>query len=150
MWSFENMDKTISRVEREFILEKIIHQARGVLPVRAREWVDGEIFEESQEVGKSLVFKLKTQVLASDLGEIEKAISYPSTWWQMFKDSYFPRWLLKRFPIIYKKQTWKIKGWATYPHFDKIIPGERAVFKMVESLPETTYQPMCDGADIKY
>ena len=39
--------------------------------------------------------------------KVEKEISldfeYPATWWQHFKRSHFPKWLLKKFPV--KKKT---------------------------------------------
>jgi len=38
-------------------------------------------------------------------------LSFPATWFEQFKGQYFPRWLLKRFPVVQKK----------YPYHRKVI-----------------------------
>lgn len=46
------------------------------------------------------VFKTCTQLLAQKaLFRREFTCSYPASWWQHFKQRWFPEWLLRRFPV---------------------------------------------------
>jgi hypothetical protein len=36
-------------------------------------------------------------------GENVHNIDYPLDWWQAFKDRWFPEWLKKRYPVLWKK-----------------------------------------------
>ena len=51
---------------------------------------------------------------------------YPATWWQHFKDTYFPDWLLARYPVKFLSDATKIqfeqKVWfpeADAPHLER-------------------------------
>lgn len=48
-------------------------------------------------------------------------IKYPATWWQHFKQQYFPPWLLKKFPIqekaAFQIRTINFQRLALYPKF---------------------------------
>ncbi len=43
---------------------------------------------------------LQIQLRWTTLGRITTT-KYPSTWWQFFKETYFPKWLLEKFPVNY-------------------------------------------------
>ncbi|AID50536.1 hypothetical protein [Bacillus phage CP-51] len=55
--------------------------------------------------------------------EFERVVSFdvPATWWQHFKESHFPSWALKKFPVKYKTLTETIGFKALY---NDIIPGK--------------------------
>ena len=36
-------------------------------------------------------------------------LSFPATWFEQFKGQYFPRWLLKRWPVVQKKYSYHRK-----------------------------------------
>lgn len=46
----------------------------------------------------------------------------PTSWWQMFKQEYFPIWLLKRFPITRKETAITVK--TIYPFLKTKLPPE--------------------------
>lgn len=63
--------------------------------------------------------RLWTYILAEDLETktYNFEAKWPSTPWQHFKEKYFPRWLLARFPVEYskKEQTVEFTARAYYP-----------------------------------
>lgn len=50
--------------------------------------------------------------------------STPKTWFQHFKASNFPQWLLKKFPVEYHKEKMKVvlKVGAVYPQLPEVYP----------------------------
>ncbi|NIR18000.1 MAG: hypothetical protein GWN86_30505 [Desulfobacterales bacterium] len=48
---------------------------------------------------------------AQSLGQIEE--KYPADWWQAFRERFFPKWWLKRWPV--KHKVVKIEAKAIYP-----------------------------------
>lgn len=79
-----------------------------------------EYFFEKPEVGISILENFLTdsislRVIQRVWGEEEKilTIKVVSSWWQFFKKQYFPRWLLKWFPVKYETARFSAK--ALYP-----------------------------------
>jgi len=60
---------------------------------------------------ESAVFQITTMVA----GERIKEIKYPLNWWQAFRERWFPKFVLDRWPVKY--HTWKID--FLYPEIDK-------------------------------
>ncbi len=60
---------------------------------------------------KDILLSTRHLILAQRLDE--KMVRYPATWWQHFKQTFFPYWLLKRFPVIEKDVLMKLYG--AYP-----------------------------------
>lgn len=56
-----------------------------------------------------------------------QTISYPETWWDAFKERWFPQWLLSRYPIRYRHHEISLK--TLYPHFRISMPRETHVLK---------------------
>ncbi len=73
-----------------------------------------------------LVYIVEHELPAEELENRSKTlnISYPSTWWQMFKEQYFPIWLKERFPIEMKRVSKKytFRKLATYPKLPLVFP----------------------------
>ena len=81
--------------------------------------VDSKVFLEKFERGIQLVLMDKwfqvvcgsehdiamraevVSIVVKALGQTLEEIHYPSTWWQAFKQHFFPRWLLRWFPVEY-------------------------------------------------
>ncbi|AGR46842.1 hypothetical protein JL_173 [Bacillus phage JL] len=61
--------------------------------------------------------------------EFEKVVSFevPATWWQHFKESHYPKWALKKFPVKYRTLTETIGFKALY---DDIIPGKNPAIQV--------------------
>jgi len=58
------------------------------------------------------------------------SISHPSDWWQAFKDRWFPRWLLKKYPVKFTKHCFDVR--ALYPNFKPSVPTEKYNLMVVE------------------
>ncbi len=67
-----------------------------------------------------MVMVMKRVVYAHKMEE--GAISYPTTWWDHFKQRWFPAWLKKLYPV--RMTTKDFKVYRTYP--DKVFPKERS------------------------
>ena len=52
--------------------------------------------------------------------EYSAAVTYPSSWWDAFKEQYFPGWLRARFPVEYDAKTMRLRVSAVYPHYKPI------------------------------
>ncbi len=51
-------------------------------------------------------------------------VSYPADWWQAFKARWFPRWLLRRFPVRHRTVVLDVR--AIYPEFRPALPDQEA------------------------
>lgn len=74
----------------------------------------------------SIALKLHGFLMGEKLREEKRnwKVSYPSSWWQMFKKQYFPKWLLKSFPIKYITLKRKVifKVYELYPKLPIAMP----------------------------
>jgi hypothetical protein len=101
----------------EVVLTQLKEIAQKVLSGHAL--VNLRLESWKNDVADALVYQLSTYVLAEEVENRTKTVNfeYPKSWWQMFKQQYFPKWLLKRFPVKTKKDTRLVtfKKYATYP-----------------------------------
>lgn len=67
-------------------------------------------FCEFDERIRSWVLTMIREIPAQEVGSYK----YPKTWWDAFKDHWFPRWLLLRYPATYEI----IDVVHLYPEFD--------------------------------
>ncbi len=79
-------------------------------------------------VADRIIYKIRGYLMGEKLRE-EKSIlevSYPCSCWQMFKKQYFPKWLLKKFPVKYETVRKKVefKVYELYPKFSKVCPND--------------------------
>jgi len=74
----------------------------------------------------SIIFKIRGFLMGEKLREEKRnwRVSYPSSWWQMLKEQYFPKWLLKKYPVKYtiKKRKVTFKVYEVYPKLPIAIP----------------------------
>lgn len=64
--------------------------------------------------------------LWGESGETQ-VIRYPATWRDAFKQRWLPKWLLARFPVVYREHEITLK--TLYPHFRISLPRETHVLK---------------------
>ena len=73
-----------------------------------------------------LLYSLHTLIPAENLKEETHTVmvKYPATWWQAFKEQYFPTWLKNRCPIRSKtkSETVTFIAYNLYPKFPNIMP----------------------------
>jgi hypothetical protein len=77
-----------------------------------------------------LLYSVRTLIPAEKLKEETHTVTveYPGSWWQAFKEQYFPLWLKAKCPIKYKtkSETVTFIAYTLYPKFPAIMP-ERCV-----------------------
>jgi len=56
----------------------------------------------------------------------EKRVKYHKTWWDGFKDAYFPKWLKRRFPVKWVYETFSFS--TLYPDFKPSLPPETSEY----------------------
>ena len=74
----------------------------------------------------TLLYSLHTLLPAENIKEETHTVTvkYPETWWQMFKEQYFPTWLKEKCPIKYgtNAETIKFTAYNLYPKFPSFMP----------------------------
>lgn len=62
----------------------------------------------------------------------KREIQYPQDWWQAFKERWFPKCLLKKYPVIYTHIVMEAK--AIYPNFRQSLPNESCTIIVMEPM----------------
>lgn len=92
-----------------------------------------EIEKIEEKITNTLIYNLKAYVLSESLENRSHTVkvSYPDGAWQMFKESHFPKFLLRKFPVKSKEveRTVIFTKTAIYPKLPLAIPGTKAVIK---------------------
>lgn len=77
------------------------------------------------EITDALTYRLWTMVPAEHMKAEthEFVVTYPATWWQMFKEQYFSKYLKTHFPIRYaiKKKAIKFDAYVLYPKMPRLF-----------------------------
>lgn len=83
--------------------------ARGVVSDAVLE--DYALHSEYSHILEGLVLTVERRVWARQIDEQE--IKYPATWWDAFKERWYPAWALLRWPAQHRCHSWK--AYHTYP-----------------------------------
>ncbi len=75
------------------------------------------------ELFHQVVIRIKGSLLVDQVERVN--VKYPSDWWQAVKDRWFPKWLLKHYPIQYITQS--LSARILYPH---MLPNTQSVLKI--------------------
>lgn len=131
------MDKTkIDSKSGEIILEKVKFGMQGVLIGEALRGL--AIYQRDDFIADELVYALKGWMLGESVEKREMQVTFfnPATWWQMFKASYFPDFLVRKFPIREKVVEKKVhfEKWACYPKLPGVFKEGTRTIKFVDSL----------------
>ena len=90
-------------------------------------------------VGNTMAVQLRAYVLAEKVHDDFRVLKFdsPASWWQHFKLTYFPRWLLRRRPVRFTttEKTVHLEAYHGYPDARIALPdekfGQRVVFAIV-------------------
>ena len=69
----------------------------------------------------AMAVRLKRYVLSERLAD--ETVSWPATWWDAFKDRWFPHWALRRWPVQWKHADFTV--YRGYP--DLVMPDRQSV-----------------------
>jgi len=56
-------------------------------------------FSIEDEMANIIMYRIDLELLAKRVHEDKRTMTVPSSWWQHFKESVFPRWLQRKFPV---------------------------------------------------
>jgi len=81
---------------------------------------------------EDIIIKVKSFVYGVDEATRRVEIRYPADWWEAFKERWFPRWLLKRYPVKYHEET--VEAREIYPTVGPAIGDHRPVVRLFRSV----------------
>lgn len=135
--------------DRQFLYGMPDHIVRQELVLDARRYCtemivsrwDVERDESHENILRGMVYRA-TQEILSKSAEVEKvvalSIEYPASWWEHFKQRWFPAFMLKRWPVKFKVETkreaWKVEARALLPEMWP-IEHRHTVIYMIEPDP---------------
>lgn len=96
--------------QREVILEKFKIGAELALSDELINAKGTYWFDEANEL---LCFQVRGFILSEHLDSV--SVKYPKDWWQAFKEKFFTKWLLKKYPVQYTKRVFDVK--VLYPNY---------------------------------
>ena len=104
-------------IYNEVELEKLKFAIQQRLTGEFMAKVDISIYSEF--LADEIYLRVKGFVWAEAENVQHQEIKYPCDWWQAFKEKWFPVWILRHYPVTYKKVVIDVK--AIYPEFKQAI-----------------------------
>jgi hypothetical protein len=124
---------------------RMIHVLRND-PSYIREQLKVTVDSVCHEARDELVVKFQRPFFKSE--STFKTISYPETWWDAFKERWFPRWAMARWPVTLTKI--EIEKAFAFPNIEA-PPNCGRYWKMVSLNHEPEYSMVEDEVeDLKY
>tara|TARA_R100000808_G_C2105275_1_gene121097 strand:- start:479 stop:856 length:378 start_codon:yes stop_codon:yes gene_type:complete len=112
-------DKRIPIEEAAVELERILYGQ--LLPIY-EPLEDGKVsIRDLRKTRGFILASFMKKFWAEDVGT--ETVSYPENWIEALKERFFPKWLLKAFPV--KMESVSFKFSCVYPDFEPSIPTER-------------------------
>ena len=78
-------------------LKKVKIYARAVVGLEFLE--DADLNIVSGLLSDEMVANISTFVWGNTVHKVTETYNHPATWWQGFKGTFFPQWLLRRYPV---------------------------------------------------
>jgi hypothetical protein len=79
-------------------------------------------------VARRLTVQLRTYLLAGkEHAEDGATVRWPADWWQAFRERWFPKWWLRRWPVRYQSVVTRKYIRRVCPHVNLVTPGEHQV-----------------------
>ena len=127
------MSKTTEFATTEVILEKLRFGLNQAISKKYLEdVVDIDLYLD--DIANCLVAKVHAYIWAEKLQDESMLIKYPESTWQYFKSEYFPKWLLRKFPVKEKTIKVQFKRHATYPKLAISNRNDTATFVIKEGI----------------
>lgn len=88
------------------------------------------------QVTEDIAISVRDYIWKEDLLPVE--VSWPSDWWQAFKDRWFPAWLKKRYPVQLDGR--KFSFHICYPDYRPSLPHQISTVRVpVKSFTEEAF-----------
>lgn len=85
---------------------------------------------DAEELADHIVLNIKRELYAQHPGPGVVSVTYPKTWWQHFKLRWFPKWLLRRYPVIYNVR--KVDIQVVYPTLNIAWPQKQHIVYLAD------------------
>jgi len=111
------------------LLEKVFFEVEQNVSEYAAAQLDIQSYVDY--TGRGIATRFRVAIFEENVGK--KLFSYPEDWKQAFKERWFPKWLLKKYPVKYTEITTEAKIW--YPDFKPSLEGRNVFFQKVLTVP---------------
>ncbi len=111
-------------------LEHCLFYFTQITTAKGLDHVNLEIDAVAEAAMDALTMQIYGFVYGQDMDKKEK-ISHPQDWWEAFKERWFPKWALRRWPVRETHHTITFR--ETYPDFKQVLPPNQygqAVIKL--------------------
>ncbi len=71
---------------------------------------------------------------------IKKEIKRPIDWWNAIKERFFPKWLLKRFPVNFEMIPIDIEVWKVCPHLNRAVEYDHVSWFVQDNFHESDWK----------
>jgi hypothetical protein len=107
--------------------EVILHR----LPISAQQKISAELLLRNsrliqERIGPDLLLRMVSMVWADEPKQV--AVEFPADWWQHFKQRWFPKWALKRWPVKMARKVMEAQHY--YPQLPQTAPETMARIRM--------------------
>jgi|WetSurMetagenome_2_1015567.scaffolds.fasta_scaffold17057_3 hypothetical protein len=122
MWNKEDFAENENKLEQG--LGQIEKMKLIIFKHITKEFIDSviDISENESFLTDDIIFRIRIAICAEkESVKIEK-ITYPLNWKEAFKERWFPKHILKKFPVKYHTTIIDVK--AIYPWFKQKLPNE--------------------------
>ena len=117
--------KMTDKKERDVILKRYVSGCEQILE---KDFFDHSVEVVYDQVRDRTILAIRAYVLSDNFQTYERR--YPRDWWEAFKERWFPKVLLKKWPVIYRNIEVSID--ALYPEYKPVIPKEKYFFHLNE------------------
>lgn len=95
------------------------------------------------ELGRHMRYTLRGYIWSEPPKSIR--VRYPSTWWDAFKERWFPKWAVEAYPVDYTIET--MEGQIFYPKLPHTVPEHVHNLRLViRKEPDRRYWNAEDGS----
>lgn len=85
------------------------------------------------------VYELTQKIAAHKLDTVEHHERVPNDWWQHLKHRWFPKWALRRWPVLFRDIHFQVRVVAAFPHGRIQIDGARKGLQFYDLHEELIY-----------
>jgi UDP-N-acetylglucosamine:LPS N-acetylglucosamine transferase len=113
-------------IVKETLLEAIKFKFNTIVGTHALNTIDVELY--SKNYGEQIAIMFEIDVLGQhNIHEYECAVKVPKNFWEHFKESYFPPWYNKKFPIKYEIKIGKVSidHMILFPEIERVFDGSK-------------------------
>lgn len=115
------MDKNYTYVQREVQREVILEKFKiGTELALSDELINAKVTHWIDEAHGFLRFQIRGFIWSEHLDSV--VVKYPKDWRQAFKERFFTKWVLKKYPVQYTKRVFDVK--VLYPNYRPTIRNE--------------------------